>query len=82
MYEHKNKLVPGFTTKYNVTWLAHYEQTPDVASAIARGEADQELAAQQEGRTDRVDQPTMEGPVSGMERRLWTAALDSSLRSE
>ena len=36
MYEHKNKLVPGFTTKYNVNWLAHYEQTPDVASAMAR----------------------------------------------
>ena len=36
MYEHKHKLVPGFTSKYNVTWLAYYEQTPDVASAIAR----------------------------------------------
>ena len=36
MYEHKNKLVPGFATKYNVNWLAHYEQTPDVQSAIAR----------------------------------------------
>ena len=36
MYEHKNKLVPGFATKYNVTWLAHYEQTSDVQSAIAR----------------------------------------------
>ena len=36
MYEHKNKLVPGFTSKYNVTWLAYYEQTSDVESAIAR----------------------------------------------
>ena len=36
MYEHKNKLVPGFTSKYNITWLAHYEQTSDVESAIAR----------------------------------------------
>ena len=36
MHEHKNKLVPGFTSKYNVTWLAHYEQTSDVESAIAR----------------------------------------------
>ena len=36
MYEHKNKLVPGFTSKYNITWVAHYEQTSDVESAIAR----------------------------------------------
>lgn len=36
MYEHKRKLVPGFTSKYNLTWLAYYEETSDVASAIAR----------------------------------------------
>ena len=36
MYEHQNKLVAGFTQKYNVTWLAYYEQTSDVESAIAR----------------------------------------------
>ena len=36
MYEHKNKLVPGFANKYNVTWLAHYEEIPSIESAIAR----------------------------------------------
>lgn len=36
MYEHKNKLVPGFASKYNVTWLAYYEETPSIESAIAR----------------------------------------------
>ncbi len=36
VYEHKNKLVPGFTSKYNVTQLANFEQTSDVESAIAR----------------------------------------------
>ena len=36
VYEHKRKLVPGFTSKYNLTWLAYYEETSDVASAIAR----------------------------------------------
>ena len=36
VYEHKNKLVPGFTSKYNVTRLAHFEQTSEVESAIAR----------------------------------------------
>ena len=36
MYEHRNKLVSGFTRKYNITWLAYFEQTSDVMAAIAR----------------------------------------------
>ncbi len=36
VYEHRRKLVPGFTKKYNLTWLAYYEETADVHSAIAR----------------------------------------------
>jgi putative endonuclease len=34
--EHKQKLVPGFTQKYNITYLAYYEETPDIRAAIAR----------------------------------------------
>jgi len=36
VYEHKRKLVQGFAKKYNVTWLAYYEQTSDITSAIER----------------------------------------------
>ena len=36
IYQHKNKLVDGFTKKYNVTKLVYYESTEDVTSAIAR----------------------------------------------
>ena len=36
VYEHKLKLVDGFTKKYNLCWLAYYEATDDVESAIAR----------------------------------------------
>jgi putative endonuclease len=36
VYEHKHKLVPGFTQKYNITLLVYYEATPDVRSAIER----------------------------------------------
>ena len=36
MYEHKNGLTPGFTAKYKVTWLAYFEQTSSIESAIAR----------------------------------------------
>ncbi len=36
LYEHKNKLVKGFTEKYNVNKLVYFEQTQDVTAAIAR----------------------------------------------
>lgn len=36
VYEHKNKLIEGFTSKYNVDRLVHYEETNDVNVAIAR----------------------------------------------
>ncbi len=34
--EHKNKLIPGFTTKYNVNKLVYFEETEDVRAAIER----------------------------------------------
>ncbi len=36
IHEHRHKLVPGFTEKYNVNKLVYYEQTSDVISAISR----------------------------------------------
>ncbi len=36
VYEHKNKLVPGFTSKYNMTKLVYFEETDDVSYAISR----------------------------------------------
>jgi putative endonuclease len=36
LFEHKRHLVPGFTAKYNVTQLVHFETTSDVKSAISR----------------------------------------------
>lgn len=36
VYEHRQKLVDGFTKRYNLTYLAYYEITSDVNSAIAR----------------------------------------------
>lgn len=35
-YEHKNKLVPGFTAKYRITRLVYFEETSDIQAAIAR----------------------------------------------
>ena len=36
VYEHKHKLVAGFTSKYNITQLVYYEETNDVQAALAR----------------------------------------------
>ena len=36
VYEHKQKLVEGFTKKYNITKLIYFEDTNDVNAAIAR----------------------------------------------
>ena len=36
VFEHKNKLVPGFTSKYNITRLVYFEITEDAHSAISR----------------------------------------------
>jgi len=36
VYEHKNKMVEGFTKKYNITRLVYFEETNDIQSAIMR----------------------------------------------
>ena len=36
VYEHKTGTVPGFTRKYKVDQLVHYETTEDIFSAIQR----------------------------------------------
>jgi putative endonuclease len=35
VHEHKEKLVPGFTKRYNINKLVWFERTGDVQSAIA-----------------------------------------------
>jgi len=36
IYEHKNKIIKGFTEKYNIDKLIFYEQGNDIAFAIQR----------------------------------------------
>lgn len=36
IYEHRNKIVQGFTEKYNVKRLVYFEETSDVTAAITR----------------------------------------------
>ena len=36
MFEHKNKMVNGFTKRYNLTKLVYFEETSNIKSAIER----------------------------------------------
>ncbi len=36
VYEHRHKVTPGFTSRYNLTQLVYYEEFGDVREAIAR----------------------------------------------
>ena len=36
VFEHKEKLVPGFTSRYNINMLVYYEEMADSLGAIAR----------------------------------------------
>ncbi len=36
IYEHKNKLIPGFSEKYNLSKLVYFEETRDINVAIIR----------------------------------------------
>ena len=36
LYEHRQKLASGFTSKYNLTKLLYYESTNDVGVALTR----------------------------------------------
>ncbi len=36
VYEHKNKLLAGFTTRYTLDRLVYFEEGGDIASAIER----------------------------------------------
>ena len=36
IFEHKNKIIKGFTEKYNIDKLVYYEETNDITEAILR----------------------------------------------
>jgi putative endonuclease len=54
VYEHKEKLVDGFTKKYNITKLVHYELFEDVENAILREK--QIKAGSRQKKIDLIDQ--------------------------
>ncbi len=55
VYEHKNKLVKGFTEKYNLDKLAYFEETAEVKSAIFR---EKEIKKWRKEKKDRLVEAT------------------------
>ena len=75
VYEHKNKLVEGFTAKYNVNKLVYFDYTSDVSSAIAREKEIKGWTRQKKNELIQSINPKWEDLSE-----LWRE--DSSLRSE
>ena len=82
MYEHRHKLVPGFTSKYNVSWLVHYEQTSAIESAIAREKEIKGWRRSKKVALIEASNPQWKDLSLEWNSDSWTTALDSSLRSE
>jgi predicted GIY-YIG superfamily endonuclease len=59
-YEHREKLVPGFTKRYGVCKLVYFEVFDTPMEAIAREAV--------EGMAERMEDSTCRGPQTGIER--------------
>lgn len=71
IYEHKNKMIDGFTKKYNLTKLVYYEMTSDVNAAIRR-EKEIKKWRREKKRVDRITE-------FGVERFIRKWLIDFSL---
>ena len=82
VYQHKHKLVDGFTKQYNVSWLAYYEETSDIEAAIAREK--QIKAWRRSKKVELVERqnPQWKDLSLGWFDEYSGGPLDSSLRSE
>jgi putative endonuclease len=52
VHQHREKLLPGFTNRYNVSKLVYYEAGYDAFGAIAREKKDQGRLTAEEDRPD------------------------------
>ncbi len=80
VFEHKSKLVPGFTSRYNLTRLAYYECFFYPDAAIDREKEIKGLAPKQEDKTHRNDESSV-GRLGGtVERSLQADGAPRSAR--
>ena len=77
VFEHKNKQLPGFTSKYNIDRLVFYEETSDIFFAIEREKQIKGLL-----RAKKVELIKSINPEWLDLSAEWREPRDSSLRSE
>jgi putative endonuclease len=77
VYEHKHKLVPGFTSKYNINMLAWYDAFSDVGDAIEWEKRIKGWLRSKKIALVESKNPSWENLSDG-----WYGSGDSSLRSE
>ena len=80
--EHKRKLVPGFTSKYNINHLVYYKTFGDIRDAIKREKQIKgRMAPSEESGLDRRGESYMEGFKSRLVRPGIIRGFFASLRS-
>jgi putative endonuclease len=62
MIEHRDVLVPGFTTHYRIFRLVHFETFAEITPAIAREKEIKRLAPREKKPPHRTREPYMVGP--------------------
>ena len=77
VYQHKQKLVKGFTKKYNLTKLVYYEAGDEIRSAIQREK--QIKGWLRRRKVDLIE--SMYPPWDDLSKGWFDAELDPSLRS-
>jgi len=77
VYEHKNKLREGFTSRYNIERLVYFEEYTDPREAIAR---EKEIKGWR--REKKVALIERDNPAWDDLSQDWYEKADSSLRSE
>jgi len=78
VYEHKQKLLDGFTKKYNIDMLAYYGETDDVEAAICR---EKQIKAWRRSKKVALIE-SMNPQWRDLSEGWFTSPPDSSLRSE
>jgi putative endonuclease len=77
VYEHKSKVLPGFTKRYNISRLVYYETSSDVHAAISR-----EKQIKGWLRAKKIALIESVNPLWEDLSAEWYEKADSSLRSE
>jgi putative endonuclease len=72
VWQHKNKLVPGFTNRYNLTRLVYYETFVYPDAAIAREKEIKGWRRSKKNRTGRVDESELGGLGEKLARFIQT----------